>query len=289
VTADSPSCVGFAQGVQWGACYSECEIAVAEWWFDVQMWGDSLTVELGWDSEPPQWDGCTGTITVAVTSDATEVASHTGDLLGTRLISARVVAGADGASVASAAASVASLDDITVTSDTGTVLARTATDDVIVEVPTSLAKCSYRPCGSVWETVAVSATNAHASEERVLRLALSRQFPTGDSSLTQSGTGAEITGLSVLLLDGDGRPTGLPLQISKNWHSGSSDAYWAGYDGYWWTATALLRLPADSTIALSFGVACELANYAASSVTCHRDQDTESFEIQTYNVINHTH
>ena len=51
--------------------------------------------------------------------------------------------------------------------------------------------------------------------------------------------------------------TGIPLQISKNWHSGSTAAYWAGFAGSWWTASALLRLPPDSTIDLSLALSYE--------------------------------
>jgi len=60
-----------------------------------------------------------------------------------------------------------------------------------------------------------------------------------------------------MVFDSNGAPTGTPLQISKNWHSGKSSAYWAGYDGNWWTANVLLRVPSDSSISLSFAIAYE--------------------------------
>ena len=44
------------------------------------------------------------------------------------------------------------------------------------------------------------------------------------------------------------------MQLSKNWHSGSNAAYWAGFDGTWWTASSLLRLPPNSTISLSLAI-----------------------------------
>ena len=47
---------------------------------------------------------------------------------------------------------------------------------------------------------------------------------------------------------------GIPVQISKNWHSGSKAAYWAGYDGSWWTASSFLRLPPNSKISLSLAL-----------------------------------
>ena len=70
-----------------------------------------------------------------------------------------------------------------------------------------------------------------------------RNFPTRGFAPLPGGNnlGAEITGLSAILLDDDDNPTGAPIQISKNWHSGSAAAYWAGYDGSWWTVSVLLR------------------------------------------------
>ena len=44
---------------------------------------------------------------------------------------------------------------------------------------------------------------------------------------------------------------------SKNWHTDSTAAYWAGFDGYWWTANSLLRLPPSSTISLSLALSYE--------------------------------
>ncbi|CAN0018214.1 unnamed protein product, partial [Heterosigma akashiwo] len=65
--------------------------------------------------------------------------------------------------------------------------------------------------------------------------------------------GAEITGLSVVLFDDEGNPTGVPLQISKNWHTGSTAAYWAGYNGYWWTVNLMLRLPPGASFSGQLG------------------------------------
>ena len=39
---------------------------------------------------------------------------------------------------------------------------------------------------------------------------------------------------------------GVPLQISKNWHAGSTAAHWGGYDGSWWTINMFTRLPASA-------------------------------------------
>ena len=45
---------------------------------------------------------------------------------------------------------------------------------------------------------------------------------------------------------------------------GSTDAYWAGFDGYWWTASSLLRLPPNSTISLSLALNYERYAFCAN-------------------------
>jgi len=124
-------------------------------------------------------------------------------------------------------------------------------------VPTNTPTCGYdMNCANTpLMLVDMVATNPHPTEPQTLRLTWSRNFETRDATLSQSGTGAEITGLSTQLWETSTlQPTGLPVQISKNWHVGSTAAYWAGFDGYWWTANSLLRLPPNSTIALSLAL-----------------------------------
>ena len=49
------------------------------------------------------------------------------------------------------------------------------------------------------------------------------------------------------------------MQLSKNWHGGNKDiAEWAGYNGRWWIASSLLRLPPNSKIDLTLAVNYEL-------------------------------
>ena len=166
-------------------------------------------------------------------------------------------------------AAQASSHPVVVTSATGQVLTRAATHDVFIEVPANTPTCGYNTaCASTPLTlVDMVATNPHPTESQAVRLSFSRNFETRDASLTQSGahegrpnsnpdpkpnpnpnptpnpnpnpypysgTGAEITGLTAQIWETASlQPTGLPVQISKNWHEGSSDAYWAGFDGYW--------------------------------------------------------
>ena len=90
-----------------------------------------------------------------------------------------------------------------------------------------------------------TAQNNDNDNAAVVRLSVTRNFASRGYAdhVSQNGPGAEITGMSVVILDADDNPTGLPCQISKNWHVNSDAAYWAGYDGYWWSLNVMLRLP----------------------------------------------
>lgn len=66
--------------------------------------------------------------------------------------------------------------------------------------------------------------------------------------------GAPITGVSAILRDKEGNPTGIPVQLSKNWHNDSKGGVYAGQ---WFHGVSQLRLPASSTneleLALVYG------------------------------------
>jgi len=63
--------------------------------------------------------------------------------------------------------------------------------------------------------------------------------------------GAPITGLSAFLRDADGRLTGLPVQLSKNWHNRPEGGVYAGT---WFHGFTQLRLPARSTVELELNL-----------------------------------
>lgn len=56
--------------------------------------------------------------------------------------------------------------------------------------------------------------------------------------------GTPITGVSAVLRDTKGNPTGIPIQLSKNWHR-SRDS--GAYDGQWFHGITQIHLPAKST------------------------------------------
>ena len=58
-------------------------------------------------------------------------------------------------------------------------------------------------------------------------------------------------GLVPLLRDTDGTPTGMPMQISKNWHSLGNNQYRL-YDGSWSRAYGFVEVPANSAVGYEF-------------------------------------
>ena len=64
--------------------------------------------------------------------------------------------------------------------------------------------------------------------------------------------GSPITGISAILRDADGHPTGIPVQLSKNWHS---DPQAGVYNGLWFHGISQVRLPPNSTTELELAIA----------------------------------
>lgn len=63
--------------------------------------------------------------------------------------------------------------------------------------------------------------------------------------------GAPITGISAILRDADGNPTGLPVQLSKNWHN---DPQAGVYAGAWFHGFTQLRLPPGEELELELTI-----------------------------------
>jgi len=68
----------------------------------------------------------------------------------------------------------------------------------------------------------------------------------------RQGIGSPITGVSVILRDLEGNPTGIPVQLSKNWHRHPSGGE---YQGQWLHALSLVHLPAKAKIELELTMA----------------------------------
>jgi hypothetical protein len=96
------------------------------------------------------------------------------------------------------------------------------------------------------ERVKLTLTNTNASE-RIARLLFEK---TAGGFRQRIGT--PITGISAILRDTDGRPTGIPVQLSKNWHN---DRRGGVYASQWFHGISQLRLPALSTTELELTLA----------------------------------
>ncbi len=64
--------------------------------------------------------------------------------------------------------------------------------------------------------------------------------------------GAPITGVSAILRDASGEPTGIPVQLSKNWHNRPEGGV---YSGQWFHGFSQVRLPAGATVELELTLA----------------------------------
>ncbi|MDF1740725.1 MAG: LamG domain-containing protein [Verrucomicrobiales bacterium] len=64
--------------------------------------------------------------------------------------------------------------------------------------------------------------------------------------------GAAITGVSAILRDENGNPTGIPVQLSKNWHN---DAEGGTYAEMWFHGITEIELPAKSSLTLELTIA----------------------------------
>ncbi|MFT5109927.1 MAG: hypothetical protein ACI8XO_002694 [Verrucomicrobiales bacterium] len=67
----------------------------------------------------------------------------------------------------------------------------------------------------------------------------------------RQGIGSPITGMSAILRDPDGHPTGIPVQLSKNWHN---DPEGGAYAGTWFHGLTQVRLAAGETRKLELAV-----------------------------------
>jgi len=85
------------------------------------------------------------------------------------------------------------------------------------------------------ERVALTLTNS-ANRPRVVRLCFGKTHTFG------------IVGISAIVRDAKGNPTGLPVQISKNWHTKRSGRY----KGPWYRGMTMLTAPASTTLKIEY-------------------------------------
>ncbi|NQT17754.1 MAG: hypothetical protein HQ582_33670, partial [Planctomycetes bacterium] len=90
------------------------------------------------------------------------------------------------------------------------------------------------------ERVALAIENRSA-HTRTVRLNFAKGLP-------GSGGVFGVTGLSAILRDQDGYPLGVPVQISKNWHTRKLGRYL----GPWYRGLTMLRVPGETAVELEY-------------------------------------
>ncbi len=96
------------------------------------------------------------------------------------------------------------------------------------------------------------------------RLKIVIKNPDGFAKEIPLNFGAEylghMTGVVGMIRDKDGHPTGIPVQISKNWHKVQQDGELLKekilYQGDWFGGFTMLRLPARSSLECEFTLVC---------------------------------
>jgi hypothetical protein len=89
------------------------------------------------------------------------------------------------------------------------------------------------------ERVALTISNP-ATTARTVRLCFAKGLPRNDGVFG-------ITGLSAMLRDTAGNPTGIPIQLSKNWHTKPGL-----YRGPWYRGLTMFTIPAGWTVQLEY-------------------------------------
>jgi Concanavalin A-like lectin/glucanases superfamily len=101
------------------------------------------------------------------------------------------------------------------------------------------------------------------SNDAIERIKLTLTNPTDREQMTRlmfektgvgfrQGIGSSLTGISAILRDMDGNPTGIPVQLSKNWHN---EAGAGVYAGSWFHGISQMRVPAGGTVELELTLA----------------------------------
>jgi hypothetical protein len=86
-------------------------------------------------------------------------------------------------------------------------------------------------------------------------------------NFSKEGEVFSITGISAMIRDREGNPTGIPVQLSKNWHTIDFNQYKDHlYRGKWYHGLTVLEIPAHSSLTLEYaGLNANWGNVPAAS------------------------
>lgn len=103
------------------------------------------------------------------------------------------------------------------------------------------------PTNDAMQRVSLTIANKSA-EEQTVRLMFEKAGNKGGFRQTM---GSSVTGLTAILRDKEGNPTGIAVQPSKNWHSHPEGGV---YSGAWFHGISQVRVPAGETLDLELSV-----------------------------------
>ena len=120
------------------------------------------------------------------------------------------------------------------------------------------------PTNDAIERIQLQLTNS-SNEDQPVRL----MFEKSARGFRQR-IGNAITGMSAVLRDANGNPTGIPVQLSKNWHNHSEGGI---YSGAWFHGVSLLHLPKKQKLELELSIVYGQLGRSARSFACPAEPD----------------
>ena len=118
-------------------------------------------------------------------------------------------------------------------------------DEVKPSVPTTSNHLVDSDLNNTMERIWIELENPNP-QEQVARL----MFEKTGGGIKQP-IGSPITGVSAVLRDEKGNPTGIPVQLSKNWHMNQEAGI---YRGLWFHGISLIRLPPGAKLKLELSI-----------------------------------
>jgi hypothetical protein len=133
------------------------------------------------------------------------------------------------------------------------------------EVPGGVKRPVHYDSGPGWNRINLDGINPTPrpggkgpDNDAIERVKLTLSNPSGEEQIARlmfektargilQRIGSPITGISAMLRDAEGNPTGIPVQLSKNWHN---DPEGGVYSGAWFHGLSQVRLPAKSSVEL---------------------------------------
>lgn len=96
-----------------------------------------------------------------------------------------------------------------------------------------------------FELVRLTLSNS-TEQEQIARLIFEKK----DGGILHN-IGSPLTGMSAVIRDASSEPLGIPVQLSKNWHTQNDDGLYAGS---WWHGVTQLRLPPNSEVEIELAL-----------------------------------